>query len=92
MTRRVVVTGVGLVSAVGIGTEETWQSLLAGRSRTIENRARTTAVACHDGQCQAGREKQCSQNRRGAGQRIGLAATGHETGHATAAAEAEATL
>ena len=32
MTRRVVVTGVGLVSAVGIGTEETWQSLLAGRS------------------------------------------------------------
>ena len=32
MTRRVVVTGVGLVSAVGIGTEETWRSLLAGRS------------------------------------------------------------
>ena len=32
MTRRVVVTGVGLVSAVGIGTEQTWQSLLAGRS------------------------------------------------------------
>ena len=32
MTRRVVVTGVGLVSAVGVGTEETWQSLLAGRS------------------------------------------------------------
>ncbi|MGC9994604.1 MAG: beta-ketoacyl-ACP synthase II [Terriglobia bacterium] len=32
MTRRVVVTGVGLVSAVGIGTKETWQSLLAGRS------------------------------------------------------------
>ena len=32
MTRRVVVTGVGLVSAVGIGTEECWQSLLAGRS------------------------------------------------------------
>jgi 3-oxoacyl-[acyl-carrier-protein] synthase II len=27
-----VVTGVGLVSAVGIGTEETWQCLLAGRS------------------------------------------------------------
>jgi 3-oxoacyl-[acyl-carrier-protein] synthase II len=26
-----VVTGVGLVSAVGIGTEETWQALLAGR-------------------------------------------------------------
>lgn len=32
MNRRVVVTGVGLVSAVGIGTEETWQNLLAGKS------------------------------------------------------------
>ncbi len=32
MPRRVVVTGVGLVSAVGIGTEETWQCLLAGKS------------------------------------------------------------
>ena len=32
MTRRVVVTGVGLVSAVGVGTEETWRSLLAGQS------------------------------------------------------------
>jgi 3-oxoacyl-[acyl-carrier-protein] synthase II len=29
--RRVVVTGVGLVSALGIGTEETWEGLLAGR-------------------------------------------------------------
>jgi 3-oxoacyl-[acyl-carrier-protein] synthase II len=30
--RRVVVTGVGFVSPVGIGTDETWQALLAGRS------------------------------------------------------------
>jgi len=31
LVRRVAVTGVGLVSALGIGTEENWQSLLAGR-------------------------------------------------------------
>ena len=32
MTRRVVVTGVGLVCALGIGTEETWKNLVAGQS------------------------------------------------------------
>ena len=32
MTRRVVVTGVGLVCALGIGTEESWKNLVAGVS------------------------------------------------------------
>ena len=32
MSRRVVVTGIGLVSSVGIGTEANWTSLLEGRS------------------------------------------------------------
>ena len=32
MPRRVAVTGVGLVSAVGVGTEECWSALLGGRS------------------------------------------------------------
>jgi len=32
VTRRVVVTGVGLVSSVGLGTEATWQALCAGQS------------------------------------------------------------
>ncbi len=32
MTRRVVVTGIGLVCAAGVGTEESWKNLLAGQS------------------------------------------------------------
>ncbi len=32
MSRRVVVTGIGLSSPVGLGTEETWAGLLAGRN------------------------------------------------------------
>ncbi|MBY0373420.1 MAG: beta-ketoacyl-[acyl-carrier-protein] synthase II, partial [Bryobacteraceae bacterium] len=32
MARRVVVTGVGLVSSLGIGTEENWTALRAGQS------------------------------------------------------------
>ena len=39
LSRRVVVTGVGLVSSLGIGTEETWQAVRAGRQRHHAHRA-----------------------------------------------------
>ena len=47
MSRRVVVTGVGLVCDLGIGTEEVWKNLLAGQSgiRTI-TQFDTTAFDC----------------------------------------------
>src|SRR3972149_4339944 len=32
MAKRIVVTGVGLVSALGVGTEESWKGILAGQS------------------------------------------------------------
>ena len=38
MNRRVVVTGIGLVSSLGIGTEATWEALCAGRSGVARKR------------------------------------------------------
>ena len=40
MQRRVVVTGVGLISPLGIGTETNWQALIEGRSGVGRSRVR----------------------------------------------------
>ncbi len=52
MTRRVVVTGVGLVSAVGNTAEQTWKNLLAGKSGV----ARITQFDPSDFACQIAAE------------------------------------
>ena len=47
MAKRVVVTGVGLVSALGVGTEESWRGILAGQSGVASiTRFDTAAFAC----------------------------------------------
>jgi 3-oxoacyl-[acyl-carrier-protein] synthase II len=49
MTRRVVVTGVGLVTPLGTGTELTWNNLIAGKSgirRISQFDAEGTAMPC----------------------------------------------
>ncbi len=49
MTRRVVVTGIGLVTPLGTGTELTWNNLIAGKSgirRISQFDAENKAMAC----------------------------------------------
>ena len=47
MSKRIVVTGVGLISALGIGTEENWKGVLAGQSGVAHiTHFDTTHYAC----------------------------------------------
>lgn len=49
MNRRVVVTGIGLVTPLGVGTEVTWQNLVAGKSgirRITRFDAEATSMPC----------------------------------------------
>jgi 3-oxoacyl-[acyl-carrier-protein] synthase II len=47
MSKRIVVTGVGLISALGIGTDETWKGVLAGQSGVANiTRFDATLYAC----------------------------------------------
>src|ERR1035437_1482830 len=47
MSKRIVVTGVGLISALGIGTEENWKGVLAGQSGVANiTRFDTTLYPC----------------------------------------------
>ena len=49
MNRRVVVTGIGLVSSLGIGTEPTWDGICQGRSGVVRiTRFDTSAFAVQD--------------------------------------------
>ena len=48
MSRRVVITGIGLLSSVGVGTEETWKAILAGKNGI----SRITAFDASEFACQ----------------------------------------
>ena len=48
MSRRVVITGIGLLSSVGVGTDETWKAILAGKNGI----SRITAFDASEFACQ----------------------------------------
>ncbi|MDD4910192.1 MAG: beta-ketoacyl-[acyl-carrier-protein] synthase family protein [Candidatus Omnitrophica bacterium] len=48
--RRIVVTGIGIVSSVGIGREEFWRSVISGKSGISEVTSLDTSILkCHNG-------------------------------------------